>query len=138
VAHVTDPDAGDPKGVAITATDTTGKWQYTTTGGSVWVDFPPVSEASPLLLADDGLTQVRFLPNKAAKGVKPFTKGFAGLTYRAWDGSNVSTQTERAWVAVGKTVPAVDGAGHPLLRAVREDARQSAAYTVKTFLGLLA
>jgi hypothetical protein len=41
-------------------------------------------------------------------------------------------------VAVGKTVPKLDADGHPLLRPVREDARQSAAFPVKTFLSLLA
>src|SRR5262249_28284956 len=108
---------------------------------------------STLLLADDGQTQVRFIPHKLAKGIKPFTKGFADLTYRAWDQSAgtagqtvdpatlptaVSAQTERAWVAVGKTVPTVDADGHPVLKTVREDAKVSAALTVKTFLGLLA
>ena len=48
-----------------------------------------------------------------------------------------STATERAWVAVGKTKPKVDADGHPLLAPVREDARFSAPFVVKTFLGLL-
>jgi hypothetical protein len=156
VAHVTDADPTDIRGVAITGADTTrGKWEYTTDGGATWAALPAVSPSSALLLADDGLTQLRFLPNKRAPKVKPFTKGFAGLTYKAWDGANgltagtlaettasgntaYSARTEWAWVAVGKTVPAVDADGHPVLKAVREDAKQSAAYAVKTFLGLLA
>jgi hypothetical protein len=87
--------------------------------------------------------------------VRPFRKGFAGLTYKAWDGSNgqaadtqgdttvaadtaYSTRTEWAWVAVGKTVPTVDAEGRPVLKAIREDRPQSPAYRVRSFLGLLA
>jgi hypothetical protein len=156
VAHVTDVDTGDIKGVAITGADTSkGKWEFTTDGGATWQPLPVVSPSSALLLADDGQTQVRFLPNKRAPKVKPFTKGFADFTYKAWDGSNgltagtqadttaagdtaYSTATEHAWVAVGKTVPTVDANGHPVLKAIKEDARQSPAYLVKNFLGLLA
>ena len=156
VAHVTDADPDDPRGVAITGADTAnGKWEYSTDAGHTWTPLPAVTPSSALLLADDGQTQVRFLPNKRAPRVKPFTRGFAGFTYTPWDGSNdgdpgtqadttavsdtaYSLQTEWAWVAVGKTTPTLDAQGRPVLRAIREDARQSPAYAVKTFLGLLA
>jgi hypothetical protein len=154
VAHVTDNDPGAAKGVAITGLDTKdGTWEFTVDGGAHWNAMPTVSATSALLLVEDGLTQVRFNPHKLAKGIKPFTKGFADLTYRAWDQSAgtagqlvdpatvataVSSQSERAWVAVGKTLPTVDSAGHPLLKPIKEDVRQSPALTVKKFLGLLA
>ncbi|HVK10089.1 MAG TPA: Ig-like domain-containing protein [Gemmataceae bacterium] len=134
--HATDVD-GDVLGVAVTAADATGTWQRSTAGG--WADFPPVSEADPLFLFDDGQTQVRFIPNTWAPGVRPFRRGFASIGYRAWDGSaDLSPQLERAWVAVGKTAPVVDPDGHPLLRPVKEDVKASRAFKVKAFLGLLA
>ena len=77
LAHVTDVE-GDPIGLALTGYDAThGQWQYSIDSGANWTVFPAVTAQSALVLTDDGLTQVRFLPNKASKGVKAFTKGFA-------------------------------------------------------------
>jgi len=136
--------------MAVTFVDTSkGKWQFTTDGGTNWLDIPAVAETSALLLADKPTTRVRFLP-------KGLFQGFSSLSFKAWDQTNLapegsrddastaagdesySTATERAWVAVGKTTPKVDTAGHPLLAPVKEDRKASAALTVKSFLGLLA
>lgn len=164
VAHVNDVD-NDPKGIAVTGYDATrGQWQFSIDSGVNWTSFDTVgtiSDNSALLLADDGLTQIRFQPNKASKGVKAFKKGFANLTYRSWDQSDgsspvtplvdainpastaFSTNTEHAWVMVGKATPAVDVDGHPVLKAISipkvvpTKAVPSSAYTVKKFLGLL-
>jgi hypothetical protein len=94
--------------------------------------------------------------------VKAFTRGFADLTFRAWDqtdgvtpvaplvdagnaaSSAYSSQTEHVWVAVGKTTPVIDVDGHPVLRpipiprVVAKNPVPSSAYAVKSFLGLLA
>jgi hypothetical protein len=164
VANVTDVD-GDPKGIALTGFDgRNGKWEYTTDGGANWVDFKTVvglADSNALLLASDAATQVRFTPNKAAIGVRPFNRGFADLTYRAWDQSNgadpldrddatdpldtsYSSKVEHAWVAVGKTIPTIDVSGRPVLKAiviprvVPNRPIPSPVYTVKFFLGLLA
>jgi hypothetical protein len=100
------------------------------------------------------------VPNKASKGVKAFTKGFADLTYKAWDRSSgvspadtttgstaFSTTTEFAWIAVGKTTPVLDVDGRPVLKpiplpkkpaTVSKPGVPSSAYQVKSFLDLLA
>ena len=162
VAHASDVD-GDPNGIAVTGYDgSRGQWQYSVNSGAIWTAFPEVADDSALLLANDGSTQIRFVPNKASKGVKPFTRGFADLTFRAWDQSDgaipvtplvdagspastaYSSRTEHVWVAVGKTTPVVDVNGHPVLRpipipkVVPLKPVASAAYPVKSFLGLLA
>jgi hypothetical protein len=82
--HVTDVD-NDPQGIAITGSTktamATGKWQYSTTNGSVWTDLPAVSDASALLLADAGSVLVRYEPQSGEGGT-------ATLTVRAWDRSS--------------------------------------------------
>jgi hypothetical protein len=152
VTHVTDPDAGDPHGIAITRVDTAaGTWQFF--DGSQWHTITGVSDTTPLLLPADAVTKVRLLP-----GTK-FRNKYASLSYRAWDQTTgtpdqvntvdpntdmaVSLLRERAWVAVGKPKPVVNTAGQPNLTPVRplKEDHTSAAFTVKgflTFLGLEA
>jgi hypothetical protein len=148
VAHISDPDAGDPKGIAITRVDTTaGTWQFF--NGTQWQAISGVSDTTPLLLPADSTTKVRLLP-----GPKSRNK-YASLSYWAWDQTagtpdqvntidpathdTVSLETERAWIAVGKPRPVVNAAGQPNLtpvRPLRED-HTSAAFTVKSFLTFL-
>jgi hypothetical protein len=162
VTHVTDVDPGAKKGIAVTGFDTkNGHWEYSLDSGNAWTTFPAVLDSFAFLLTDAATNQIRFVPNKAGKGVKAFTKGFADLTYRVWDQSDGATQgtqadagdpndmafslnTEYAWAAVGKTVPTLDNLGDPVLKAlpvpkaVSATFKPSAAFAVKSFLGLLA
>ncbi len=131
LAHAADADA-DPLGVAVTAaaaSPATGRWQHRLDASAAWADITGVSVGLPLLLP--ATAQVRFIP--AAK----FT-GFAPLVYKAWDGSAFSTAIETAWVAVGRTTPAIDAAGHPLFTPVLKDAVNPAGDMVKKLLGSLA
>ncbi|GAA6620803.1 DUF4347 domain-containing protein [Scytonema sp. NUACC26] len=76
----TDPEA--VQGIAVFAKDNTnGKWQYSIDG--TWLDFGNVSASTAQLLAADGQTKVRFVPNSN------FTGAIAqGLSFRIWDRTN--------------------------------------------------
>ncbi|HET7525450.1 MAG TPA: cadherin-like domain-containing protein [Burkholderiaceae bacterium] len=78
---VSDADVGAARGIAITASDeANGIWYYSTDGGTNWNAVGAVSNASALLLADDGNTRLYFAPAANYNG----TSG-AALTLRAWD-----------------------------------------------------
>jgi hypothetical protein len=151
VTHFSDPDVGDPRGVAITGVDTTaGTWQYTLDGGTTWTNVPSVSQTSALLLPDNANTELRLLPSTK------FKNKYAGIRFRAWDQTNGKTpgtlddatdpssnsyslQTTQAWIAVGKPKPVVDAAGDTELTPTRpllED-HKSGTFVVKNVLGLL-
>ena len=75
-----------PNGLAITAVDNShGSWQYSTNGGSGWIDVSPLSnpvnDTSALLLAADSNTRVRFAPAAGYAGT-------ATVTIRGWDGTS--------------------------------------------------
>jgi hypothetical protein len=79
--QVTDIDAGALTGIAVTAVNNTnGAWQYSTDGGSSWSAFGTPTAAASRLLAADGNTYVRFVPNANFSGTVA-----GGLTFRAWD-----------------------------------------------------
>ena len=79
--QVTDGDAGALSGIAVTAVDNTnGTWEYTTNGGGQWNSFSTPSAAASRLLAADGSTYVRFVPNANWNGTVN-----NGITFRAWD-----------------------------------------------------
>ena len=109
--------------MAVIAIDNAhGKSQYNLTGSAAgWTNIPAVSPTNALLLADDGNTRVRFVPDKGFQG-------FASLTFKAWDQTNglaegtlndttdtadssYSVAADRAWIAVGKTTPQVNPDG---------------------------
>src|SRR5207249_2798279 len=73
-------DAGAIQGIAVTATSIsgtgTGRWQFSTDGGTNWSDIGAVSDGSALLLRSTD--RVRFLPD----GLNGNT---GSITYRAWD-----------------------------------------------------
>ncbi|MGH8670906.1 MAG: beta strand repeat-containing protein, partial [Burkholderiales bacterium] len=78
---VTDPDASALSGIAVTAVENSnGTWQYSINGGSTWNNFGTPSAANARLLAADGNTYVRFVPNANWNGTVT-----NGLTFRAWD-----------------------------------------------------
>jgi hypothetical protein len=146
LAGVTEAD-GEPLGLAVTAIDNRkGVWQFSVNGGATWAPVPaPVSPTAALVLTNDSGTRVRFLPN-------PGFQGFANVAFRAWDRSDgavegtqinltlaptaYSSESERAWVAVGKTSPAVNPTGATVLAAVREDSKTSRTFTAKCLLGI--
>ncbi|WP_159789740.1 Ig-like domain-containing protein [Sodalinema gerasimenkoae] len=77
---ISDPNPNAAKGIAITALDTTeGSWQYTT-DGTTWVNTPTVSATNALLLAKDGTTRLRFVPNATYNGTLT-----NAITFHAWD-----------------------------------------------------
>lgn len=145
--YVSDVDPGSLEGIAIVGRDNAkGIWEYNLTGNvNGWVAVPAVAPNAALLLADDGNTLLRFVPN--AK----FT-GFASLSFKAWDRTNsqaegaqhdttgtdssYSTATDLGWIAVGKTNPAVNAEGAVTPKVVKEDAKLSSVYTVKNLLGI--
>ena len=81
---VSDADAGALRGIAVTASDeTNGTWYYSTNGGASWSAVGAVSNASALLLADDGSTRLYFAPAADYNG-----SSATALTLRAWDRTN--------------------------------------------------
>jgi len=78
---ITDTSASQHQGIAITQADqTNGTWQYSLNAGSTWQNFPTMSTTTALLLASDGVTKVRFVPNNDFNGT-------ANFTFSAWDQS---------------------------------------------------
>jgi len=81
--NITDMDTTNPKGIAITATDSThGTWYYSTNNGTNWTVFTATNTTARLLKADAN-TRVYFQPTANWQG----TDITSGLTIRAWDGS---------------------------------------------------
>ena len=79
--QVTDADAPALRGIAVIGVDdTNGTWQYSTNGGGSWTAFGAVDSANARLLASDGATRVRFVPD--ANYVGTVTNG---ITFHAWD-----------------------------------------------------
>ncbi|HEX3151280.1 MAG TPA: LamG-like jellyroll fold domain-containing protein [Gemmataceae bacterium] len=146
IVGATDADS-DPIGIAITGIDNAkGVWKFSIDNGATWNDVPTnVAPGAALVLSSDAL--VGFLP--ALK-----FQGFSSFKYRAWDHtdgatngtqvdstvptSTYSTTTERGWIAVGKTKPAVTTAGATALTTVKEDAKASKTFLVKNILGIAA
>src|SRR6185295_9582464 len=107
---VSDADIGAVRGIAITASDeTNGTWYYSTNAGASWNAVGAVSNASALLLADDGNTRLYFAP--AADYTGP---SGAALTLRAWDrssgvaGTKVDTSTNGGTTAFSSATDVVD------------------------------
>jgi hypothetical protein len=81
--QVTDADAGDPLGIAVTAVNNTnGSWQYSIDSGANWSAFGSPTDTAARLLAADTNTYVRFVPNANFNGTVT-----NGITFRAWDQS---------------------------------------------------
>ena len=118
VGGVTDADAGNPRGIAVTGVDVNGTLHYSTDGGANWIAAGAVGPTQSLLLKADGQTRVYFEPAANFNGSVT-----AALTFRAWDqstgsaGQKVNTTTNGGATAfssavdiVALTVTAVDDA----------------------------
>ncbi len=79
--RITDADAGALEGIAVAnVNNANGTWEFSTNGGASWTPFGSPTTAAARLLAANGTTRVRFLPNANFNGtVNP------GITFRAWD-----------------------------------------------------
>jgi RHS repeat-associated protein len=79
-SYFKDNNATVTVGVAVTAMTgtTSGVWQYSLTGSTMWTNFPAVSVTSALLLASSD--QIRFVPKNNLVGT-------FSLSALAWDGS---------------------------------------------------
>lgn len=77
---ITDVDQAPLEGIAVTAVDMAdGTWEYTLDNGTSWTAFTGTeSDSFATLLAADGLTRIRFVPNADYNG-------FSDFTFRAWD-----------------------------------------------------
>uniref|UniRef100_UPI0035644A97 DUF4347 domain-containing protein n=1 Tax=Novipirellula sp. TaxID=2795430 RepID=UPI0035644A97 len=131
--RITDPDAGDGEGIAITSLSSgNGTWQYSTDGGSSWNAIGTVTTSSALLLRDSD--RIRFVPNPASGTT-------ASFTFQAWDQTNgvvgtktdvttngdataFSTANETASITVidANAAPELDSSKDPALDAINEDA----------------
>lgn len=87
---------GNPLGVALTGmTQNNGIWWFSTNGGTNWQRIDDISfdTSNPLLLANDGLTQVLYAPATP----HDFGANKDTLTFHAWDGTiGVNGLTESA------------------------------------------
>jgi hypothetical protein len=80
---ITDVDAMALEGIAvITYDDIFGNWQYSLDGGTNWSDMGFTSGINVRLLAADGSTRLRFVPDEAFIGTLP-----TGIVFYAWDQS---------------------------------------------------
>ncbi len=78
---ITDADSGAEEGIAVIAADMTyGEWGYSLDAGVNWTALGAVSAADARLLAGDGATRIRFVPNRDFNGVVD-----PGITFYAWD-----------------------------------------------------
>ncbi|MGL5511101.1 MAG: cadherin-like domain-containing protein, partial [Microcoleaceae cyanobacterium] len=81
---ITDADAGDVKGIAITRIDNTnGEWQYSINSGQSWQKLDAISETSSTVLTTANTNFIRFVP-------KPDYIGNADISFRAWDSTDGS------------------------------------------------
>ncbi|HXG10475.1 MAG TPA: Ig-like domain repeat protein [Gemmataceae bacterium] len=76
-----------PRGIAVTGVDNTnGVWQYSTDGGTTWLDFGSPSPTAARLLESVSTNRIRFQPNANFSGTATFT-------FRAWDLTSGLTST---------------------------------------------
>ncbi|HMP17961.1 MAG TPA: hypothetical protein PKD72_13115, partial [Gemmatales bacterium] len=76
---VSDPDLQARRGIAVIGLGNiqTGTWQYSTNGGSTWMNFGTISSSRALLLrAED---RIRYVPASNS------FQGTVSLNFRAWD-----------------------------------------------------
>src|SRR5262249_24115732 len=85
---VTD-STGGPLGIAVVGVTptTNGTWQFSTDGGTTWIDFGAVTSDTATLLGP--ADRVRFVPAPNFNGVVP------GLVFHAWDRTNGGQTGER-------------------------------------------
>lgn len=76
---VTDNDMNSKRGIAVMglANTTTGTWQYSTNGGTTWLNFGTISASKARLLRPEDM--IRYVPTSST------FKGTVSLNFRAWD-----------------------------------------------------
>ena len=145
--QASDVDTNALGGIAVTGVDNTnGVWQFSTNNGTSWTAFAAPSNAVARLLAADGSTYVRFVPNANWTGTV-----VAGLSYRAWDqtsgsaGGTANTSPSGSATAfssgaasasivvtASNTAPTLSGANS--LTAINEDAVSNAGTLVSALV----
>lgn len=127
---ITDPDGGDPQGIAINgATGTsTGTWEFSTDGGSSWTPIGTVDNDSARLLASEANTRLRYVPNAGFKGTAKIAfvawdqssgaNGGTGVTKFRVGASPFSLNYDLASISVTNTAPVLDNSGAPTLDSI--------------------
>lgn len=147
--RITDVDTAALEGVAVISADTlNGSWQFSTNGGSSWLDLGSVTPTSALLL--NTFSKVRFRPNLNYVGT-------ASIQFRAWDQTSgslgqsgvdvsvnggttaFSTASEFADITVSSNAvlnaaPVLDNTGLPVLPNIRNDDTTSAGRSVSNII----
>lgn len=77
-AGVSDTDPGAEQGIAVNGLTGTGTWEYSLNNGTNWSPIGTTGNTDARLLAADGNTLVRFIPNAGWKGT-------ARIYFAAWD-----------------------------------------------------
>lgn len=78
-AGISDTDPGAVQGIAVNGVENTnGSWEYTVNGGTNWSPILTTGNSNATLLAADGNTRVRFVPNSN-------WAGSAKIAFVAWD-----------------------------------------------------
>ncbi|MCA9097752.1 MAG: metallophosphoesterase, partial [Planctomycetaceae bacterium] len=77
---ITDADPGTSLGIAVVGMTgtSTGTWQYTINGGTTWAALGAPSSSVARLLAADGNTRIRYVPNAGFVGI-------AKIAFVGWD-----------------------------------------------------
>ncbi|MCA9093544.1 MAG: hypothetical protein KDA68_08670, partial [Planctomycetaceae bacterium] len=77
---ITDADPGSLQGIAVVGMSgtSTGTWQYTINGGATWAALGAPSSTVARLLAADGNTRIRYVPNAGFVGI-------AKIAFVGWD-----------------------------------------------------
>ena len=143
---ITDVDTGAVEGIAIYNADTTnGDWEYSTDGGTNWIDFGNPSATAALLLSDNAL--VRFVPGENFNGDATFsflawdqTTGTEGgtiaLAGNAGGTNTLSDAIDTAFITVNPVndAPELDNTGFASLTSIDEDNVNSAGDTIADLL----
>lgn len=158
--NYSDADTGAQSGIAITATEGNGTWQYDPDNSGNWVDMPAVSTTNALLLSSTA--KVRYVPD-GENG-----EADVDLTFKAWDqtvgtastsgsAQHIDTTTTgnvdafstgnasvRITVTSSNDSPVLDTSQSPALSAIDEDSAAptagstAGASTVSSLLGGLS
>jgi hypothetical protein len=94
---ITDVDVNALQGLALTAVDASnGTWEYSLNGGEAWSDVGVLSTENALLLSNDAMTRIRFVPNAEYNGE-------IDLSFQAWDRTDGTEGNKVSLSAAGGT-----------------------------------
>jgi len=127
---IVDEDIGDGQGIAINGLvgNATGTWEYTIDGGASWSAIGTTGNSDARLLAADGNTRIRYVPNAGFKGL-------VKLAFVGWDQSegvnggiaNVASRGgttpfsalyDYASLTVTNSAPVLNASGNPMLDGI--------------------